>query len=102
MKRNPVIRMANLLAYFGWQGGTIHQIAKETGVDASTLLYGNPPEKNGAYISGQSALSTCSRDWRVNELARKRYGNVEYWLGVADCFPLPRLLWKGMHHDKLL
>ena len=84
---SPELRLSNLLAYFGWQGGTIHQIERLTGVDANTLLHGMPDESQNHiasdYSKGGSSLSTCSKDFRVSVLAPKSKGNVSYWLGVA-------------------
>ena len=51
----PEQRMRNLLRYFGWQGGTIHQVAKETGISVQDLLYGEIDKTN----------------------------NKDFWLGVA-------------------
>ena len=31
--------MQNLYTYFGWQGGTIHQVADVTGCDSGDLIY---------------------------------------------------------------
>lgn len=81
-------RLSNLLAYFGWQGGTIHEVERLTGVDANTLLYGMPDKDDmrridGDWIAGSAALSTCSKDFRVSRLAPRRAGNANYWLGVA-------------------
>ncbi len=81
----PEARLANLLAYFGWQGGTIHQLERETGVDASTLLHAPNLCQHIAddYSKGASALETCSKDWRVTRLAPQYKGNAAYWVGVA-------------------
>ncbi len=89
MVKSPEQRSSNLFAYFGYQGGTIHQIAQETGVDAQTLLYAEP--KDGTYLSslyslGSSALETCTLNWRRNTLAPQHHGQIDYWLGVADAF----------------
>lgn len=73
----PEQRMAALLYYFGWQGGTIHQLAAETGCKSSDLLY-SPWKRNQSY--GMSAIRTCDRNWRVNRLAQKHKGDLDYWL----------------------
>ena len=73
----PEERTRALLYYFGWQGGTIHQLAKETGVASSTLLYGeHGPER---LSGGFSAIRTCDRDWRRDTLAPKHQGDWPYW-----------------------
>ncbi len=81
----PEARMTNLLAFFGWQGGTIHQLEQATGVNAETLLYA--PDMcqaiNDHYSLGAAALETCSKAWRVDMLAPARQGDEEFWIGVA-------------------
>jgi hypothetical protein len=90
MERTPEKRLQNLLAYFGWQGGTIHQVAAEVGVDSAELLYGHPASIHLAslYSLGACSLETCSKSWRVNRLAPKRKGERDYWLGVADAISI--------------
>lgn len=85
MIKLPQERLANLLAFFGWQGGTIHQIAKETNVPVNVLISGKPSESffGSDYSLGSICLETCSRPWRAH-LGNKRKGNVDWWLGVAD------------------
>ena len=34
----PSMRLRALLYFFGWQGGTIHQVAAETGLTHSDIL----------------------------------------------------------------
>ena len=89
----PEQRTRALLYYFGWQGGTIHQLAKETGINSSDLLY-----KCDGYpdpvipMQGFSAIRTCDRDWRVNRLAPNHKGEWPYWrdaiLGFWSTGPL--------------
>lgn len=73
---SPEDRVKALLYYFGWQGGTIHQLAKETGVDSSTILHG---EISSPCNDGFSTIRTCEKDWRVNTLAPKHQGDWSYW-----------------------
>lgn len=89
----PEQRMTNLLTYFGWQGGTIHQLEQETGVDAATLLHAPNMCQHIAdeYSKGAAALETCGRDWRVKRLAPKYKGNAAYWIGVAHALRV----WEG-------
>lgn len=75
----PENRVTALLHYFGWQGGTIHQLASETGVDAQTLLHGKAARPN---LDGFSAIRTCDKAWRVERLAPKHKGDWPYWEGV--------------------
>jgi hypothetical protein len=77
----PAKRTERLYKYFGWQGGTIHQLADETGVDSYTLLYGEvgptPRRSQGAL-----AIEACTLASRL-ELAKHVHGDKDYWLGVA-------------------
>ena len=86
---NNAGNLNNLYAYFGWQGGTIHQIAGATGCNPEELIYTVPNQMevirlDSDYSLGQSALATCSKEFRVNVLAPKHNGNLMYWLGVRN------------------
>ncbi len=73
-----------LFKYFGWQGGTIHQLAEETGVDTNTLLYGVPASpRSNFYAQGQLAAA-CVGPIGKAALAKAANGNVEFWLGVSN------------------
>lgn len=68
----------------GWQGGTIHDVAKELGVDSTDLLYGKPKNSIGIdsdYMKGQFAFGTCSKEFVKNTLLPKYKGNLDFWLG---------------------
>jgi hypothetical protein len=82
--RTPQTRSKNLFDYFGWQGGTIHQIADETDVNVSDLLYGLPLENHltSKYVQGQCAAETCGQAMRL-KLAKETKGNRDFWIGVA-------------------
>jgi hypothetical protein len=83
-------RLCNLLVFFGWQGGTIHQISKETGIDAYTLLYSqpSPTQRNSIdFSNGSFGLRTCGLDFRIKNLAPKANNNETFWLGVALAVP---------------
>jgi len=74
------MRVEALLYYFGWQGGTIHQLATETGLSVDILLYGPLLSSNDTSLSGGfSAIRTCDKDWRVNVLAPKHVGDWKYY-----------------------
>ena len=86
---NNAGNIKNLYLYFGWQGGTIHQIAEATGCNLEGLIYTAPDRMetirlDSDYSKGQSALSTCRKSFRVNVLAPKYKGNLMFWLGVRD------------------
>lgn len=79
----PEQRLISLLHVFGWNGGTIHQVAKETGCSASDLLHGTVPGGYGPTASGWSSVRTCSPEFnrRVNFPAAQ--GDLGFWLGAA-------------------
>ena len=82
----PERRALSLMRAFGWQGGTIHQVARVTGCKAHDLLHAKPSTLVGLICSesmGFSAARTCSTEWLLNTLAPKHQGDVEFWLGVA-------------------
>ena len=86
---NNAGNLKNLYAYFGWQGGTIHQIAVATGCNPNDLIYTVPDQMevirlDSDYSAGQSALATCSKEFRVSVLAPKHMGNLLFWLGVRN------------------
>ncbi len=74
-------RTEALCKAFGWQGGTIHQIAEHTGCSVWNLIYGEPLTLDGAYQAGFDAvkMSKC--------IDFKRYhGNLSFWIGVAAAY----------------
>ena len=79
----PEDRTRALFYYFGWKGGTIHQLAKETGLSTSTLLH---RPISGCVGDGLSAIRTCSLDWRRDRLAPKSRGNWGFWASAIVGF----------------
>lgn len=81
-------RTLNLCKALGWQGGTIHQVAKATGVDTGTLLYGKPSSESTAsdYSLGWFAARTCSFEYNRDHNFRAFHGVADFWLGVAEGF----------------
>lgn len=73
----------SLFALLGWTGGTIHQVSDEIGVDSDILLHGKPSSTYTAsdYMLGQSAFSTCSREWITDRLLPQYKGNADFFLG---------------------
>lgn len=69
---------------FGWQGGTIHQLAKVTGLTTSQILEIDKhiPENKTDNSLGWFAYRTCSLEHRVNVCFPERLGNIDYWHGV--------------------
>lgn len=77
-------RVRALLYYFGWQGGTIHQIADATGCSVNQLLYGlHGDERLGG---GFSAVRTCDTEWRRDTLAPRYRADWAYWRDVIHGF----------------
>lgn len=78
----PENRLKALFYYFGWQGGTIHQVSEVTGLTAHKILYGDHssgPDEPSALTGGFSAIRTCDKQWRVERLAPKHQGDWPYW-----------------------
>lgn len=73
----PEMRARALYYYFGWQGGTINQLAQATGCSVSDLLHRAEGEE--CLGGGFSAIRTCDVDWRRNTLAPKHQGDWSYW-----------------------
>jgi hypothetical protein len=69
----------------GYQGGTIHQLAAETGVSVEDLLYGVPSATylSSDYSQGWAAGRTCSVDFNRTVNFPAHFGNKDFWLGVA-------------------
>lgn len=90
-------RTRYLLNAFGWQGGTIHQIAEITGCDSHDLLYAEPKfgydfrgnyQPSAEYLNGFTAGGTCESEWVRETLAPKHQGEIEFWFGVMGAFNL--------------
>lgn len=81
-ENDPVMRSRKLFDFFDWQGGTIHQIAAETGVDVETLLYDSNVVNHDKFSQGCLAAETCGPFARANLVPLVR-GNRDFWIGVA-------------------
>jgi hypothetical protein len=80
-------RTGALVKAMGWQGGTIHQLAQETGVDVHTLLYAKKPSDQSLaspYTQGWFAGRTCTIEFNKHTNFPKFKGNSDFWLGVAE------------------
>jgi hypothetical protein len=79
-------RLEALCKAFGWQGGTIHDLTRETGVSVDDLLHGVPSSTylNSDYCHGWFAGRTCSVDFNKNTNFPRFYGNKDFWIGVAQ------------------
>lgn len=82
-----ITRTEALCKALGWQGGTIHQVSQEIGVDTQTILYGKPTLGEGLntpYSHGWFAGRTCSVEHNKANIFPLRKGDADFWLGVAD------------------
>jgi len=79
-------RTEALCQVLGWQGGTIHQVALETGCPVDAILWGSPAstELSSDYTGGWFASRTCSTEHLKSKLLPKYQGNVDFWLGAAE------------------
>ena len=90
-------RLNALCKALGWQGGSIEQVAAETGCPAEYLL-GTTVVNRGLrspYTAGWFAARTNSVEFNRDRVFPHRRGDVNFWLGVAEglmdpCPPLPR------------
>ena len=80
-----VTRTEALCKVLGWQGGTIHQIAQETGCDVQELLYSEPKETHltSSNSFGWSAARTNDVAFNRKKIFPQYRGNVDFWLGAA-------------------
>ena len=82
--KDVVTRTEALMLAFGWQGGTIHQIAKETGCDAHDLIYAVANEYSLDCGLGWFAYRTNSLEFNQEKITPKQQRNLQFWLGVAS------------------
>jgi len=79
----PEERLISLLHVFGWTGGTVHQIARETGCSAADLLHGTPPGGYNSAARGWFAVRTCSPEFNRRVNFPEAQGDLSFWLGAA-------------------
>lgn len=76
-------RTLNILNAFGFQGGTVHQVAEITGCDVDTLLYTEGEKWGIDYSEGWFAYRTNSSEFN-QRFIQSEMGNIQFWLGVAQ------------------
>lgn len=81
--KDVVTRTQALMMAFGWQGGTIHQIAQETGCDAHDLIYAESNESALDNKLGWFAYKTNTLEHNQKTCTVQFRGNLQFWLGVA-------------------
>ena len=72
--------------FFGWQGGTVHQIAAATGLSSDDILrreHGG--EHSGLDAPGWWAIRTCSAE-RRREIAARHKGDWRFWRDAIEGF----------------
>jgi hypothetical protein len=81
----PILTNTELLCLaLGWQGGTVHQVAEETGLDVSEIINGNRhSEAQEAFANGWFALRTCTLAFNRERNFPARRGQLGFWMGVA-------------------
>lgn len=79
-------RTEALCRVLGWQGGTIHQVATETGCRVEHLLYGSVSDQTltSDYTKGWFSARTCSLEWNRKTNFPKHKGNLAFWIGAAE------------------
>lgn len=66
---------------------TLQEIEDKIGLPFSEAIVDDTHSYfNSDYVSGQCGLTTCSKNWRINKLAKNQKGNLRFWQGVANCF----------------
>lgn len=76
------------MSAFGWQGGTVHQLAKVTGLDTSDIhdIHEHAcPDYLGTDCSlGRMAYNTCSLEFNLKNNFPAKLGNKDFWRGVWE------------------
>lgn len=79
----PENRTKYLLQAFGFQGGTIHQLAEITGCSAQILLYKDFSDNEwDLEYQGGFFWDTNTKEYQDNHIIPSRKGNLYYWFGV--------------------
>ena len=81
INRHPNPTLAILLA-LGYQGGTIHQVAKMTGLTVSTVLELKPDYTSAAAIQGYADAEDVLVLRQYTNQHSTYHGVVDYWRGV--------------------
>jgi len=68
----------------GWQGGTIHQIAKVYGLPVDLLLYGEGNTKSIDYIKGKDYYNNGVVDRQDSLSNSMMFNNFDFWYGYMQ------------------
>lgn len=73
----------------GWQGGTVHQLCKELGLDVVKFLKHEPEATHlGSDYSLGNVINTCSMKHRKEYSIPTWQGNYDFWVGAANSMAL--------------
>lgn len=81
--KDVIPRAQALMIAFGWQGGTLHQLAKEVGIDVHDLIYTAAQEYTTEWAAGWFAYNTNTLEFNQDKLLKQMRGNLQFWIGVA-------------------
>lgn len=81
--KDVIARTQALCIAFGWQGGTVHQVAEVTGCAAHDLIYADAVESDISHKQGWFAYRTCELAFNAPRVEEKK-GDLQFWLGVAS------------------
>lgn len=79
-------RTEALCRVLGWQGGTVHQVAAETGLTVEQILYSSATDTSLAskYTGGWFAARTCGLEHNRAKVFPQHKGDLDFWIGAAD------------------
>lgn len=80
--KDVLTRTQALMLALGWQGGTVHQLASDLGLDAYEIIYADALEYSQDHRNGWFAYRTNSLEFN-QRLKVSEKGNLQFWLGVA-------------------
>lgn len=92
-------RTEALCRILGWQGGTIHQVAKEIGVSTHDIIYGDSIQ-NDDYKAGWHAARNHSPQENHQHYFSKHKGNKDFWIGAADGYGCMKGVILGWYKNK--
>ena len=79
-------RTALLMQALGQQGGTVHDLCKELGLDSTKFLYSDIDESGGInsdFSRGWFSVTTCDKE-HLNTCFTTNNGNLSYFFGVIS------------------
>ena len=73
-----------LMIHFGWQGGTIHQVAESTGLSTSEILELDQVVALPSKLDGMNDYHMGYHAGHITADSSITRGNVQYWRGVCE------------------